>query len=178
MKYRWWLAALIGVLAACGAGTSVATSEIDASTGVRAEVEGPEWVVRSLDRGFSTTASVGVGQIRFVAEDEVTPATRVRVSSSCGGGSASYIEWEANGFSMIDTPDGVNTDLISEGPDCDDDDFRRQVVRRDEFIEVVVTDDVARLIHPEFEVTLDRQEVPPPTTSTTVVRDDSPTTVP
>jgi len=178
---------LISLLAsACGTDSSIATSASD--TGVdtgspRAALEGYEWLVDSLDRGFNTTPAIGAGIVRFFPPDEHSPAPSVGFLNSCGGSSGSYIEYSETGFTQIDTPAGATVEIVGQGPGCpqgEPDDFTIRVSKQGLTISVTVNGDTATFTHDNFEFTAVRlgliPEVPTPAPTTTTP--SSPTTAP
>jgi len=177
---------MVSLLAgACGTSNSMATSEAEGerAASVRADLEGYDWLVESLDRGFNTTAAVGVGTVRFFPPDDYSPAPSVGFINSCGGSSGSYIEFSDTGFTQIDTPAGVNVEIAAQGPGCpqgEPDDFTFPISERGLTMSVTVDGDIATFSHEDFAFTAVRQGPIPqtPTTEDTATTLSPPTTAP
>ncbi len=179
-------------ISACGSSTPVDTAAsssdnevaVDDAAALRSSLEGHVWVVQSLDRGFSTDTSIGKGKIRFHLEDDELPLSSFSISDSCSASGGTYIEWSNGSFTQVPNPPDGNTDLVIQGPDCNDpDDLIHRILNFGEGQPVAVSleGDVLALSHKNFAITLAQQTETPselPVDSTTITVDPTPTTAP
>ena len=183
------------MLSACGSATettqpttdteSTTTSEAETTTSpgvLETELGAHVWTVTAMPTGFTTNTNIDRATIFFAPADQTNAMPRIFVESVCEGpGRGTLVEFSDNGLTVLPWPPADEEEIIGLGVECVEDDDLTTFLAADGTIDVAISDDIATLSHPTFELELTRSDVPAPADPTSVepsIAPDVATTVP